>query len=124
MRYYGIESSQKGVLPVKVRIADTFGSRLTGLAFRKSPESGLLIMPCSSIHTFWMKYDLHLLFLAGDGKILKVMPHVPPGRMASCRGAASVLEIPATFLPGCSLPSCNTHIALISQNKKVNPSQS
>ena len=41
-----------------------------------------------------MRFPLQLLWLAGDGRIVRVDRAVPPGRVVACRRAAAVLELP------------------------------
>jgi uncharacterized protein YjbJ (UPF0337 family)/uncharacterized membrane protein (UPF0127 family) len=72
-------------------------SRLLGLAFlrRERAGAGLLIPRCHSVHTFGMLFRLDLLFLDQRGRLLREVRSVPPFRVAACRGAAAVLELPA-----------------------------
>lgn len=72
-------------------------ARLLGLAHLDLDEvgPGLLIPRCSSVHTFGMRFPLDLLFLDRDGAVLDRRWSLPPSRIACCRGAASVLELPA-----------------------------
>jgi uncharacterized membrane protein (UPF0127 family) len=57
--------------------------------------SGLLIPRCSSVHTFGMRFALDVCFLDQHGTALAVRRRIPPRRVAFCRGAGAVLEIPA-----------------------------
>jgi uncharacterized membrane protein (UPF0127 family) len=81
----------------EVRLATGFRARLLGLAFLDLDEagSGLLILRCSSIHTFGMRFPLDVLFLDGDGAVLAARRDVSPRRVVSCRRASEVLEVPA-----------------------------
>lgn len=83
-----------------VVIADNFMSRLRGLMF-VSPGSNraLLISPCSSVHTFWMRFSLDIVFLGKDGAVLRIVENAPPRRIYSCLGATTVLECESGFLP-------------------------
>ncbi len=68
--------------------------RLRGLAF--APPSGpLLIEGCRSVHTFGMRYELDLVWLDGEGAVVRVDRGVPPRRVRTCLRARSVLEVPA-----------------------------
>lgn len=60
-----------------------------------APHEGILIRPCGSIHTFFMRFALDAVFLARDGTILKIVPELKPWRMAGGRGARVVLELAA-----------------------------
>jgi uncharacterized membrane protein (UPF0127 family) len=79
-------------------VADSFGRRLRGLAWRRRAQAGpgLLIPRCSSVHTFGMRFDLDVYFLDRGGRVLSVKRRVPPRRVLWCRGASAVLEIPSS----------------------------
>lgn len=72
-------------------------SRLLGLAGleREQAGQGLLIPRCASVHTFGMRFPLDLVFLGGDGLPVDVRLRVRPRRLAWCRGAVAVLELPS-----------------------------
>jgi uncharacterized membrane protein (UPF0127 family) len=61
---------------------------------RRDAPAALLIPRCSSIHTFGMRFPLEVVFLDGEGRELE-RRRVVPRRIASRRGAGSVLELPA-----------------------------
>jgi uncharacterized membrane protein (UPF0127 family) len=81
-------------LGIEVPVATTFSSRLLGLAWleRDRAGAGLLLPGCRSIHTFGMRFELDLVFLDRRDRPLRTLRGVPPGRIASCRGAVAVLE--------------------------------
>jgi uncharacterized protein len=72
-------------------------SRLLGVALldRDRAGPGLLIPRCRSVHTFGMRFDLDVIFLAEDGTVIEAVLGVPPRRLVRRRGAAAVLEVPA-----------------------------
>jgi uncharacterized membrane protein (UPF0127 family) len=78
-------------------IAESFRSRLVGLAWRERSQAGqgLLIPRCASVHTFGMRFELDVYFLDDAGRLLSLRRRVPPRRFLWCRGAAAVLEVPA-----------------------------
>jgi len=79
-----------------LRLASATGRRartlgLMGLA--ELPEGWALhIDRTSSVHTFWMRFDLDLIWLDRGGAVLRVDRDVPRRRMRWCRGARSVIE--------------------------------
>jgi uncharacterized protein len=81
----------------RVRVADSFRTRLSGLSRRdrSTAGAGLLIPRCSSVHTFGMRFDLDVFFLDEGGRVIEARREVPPRRVLRCRGASAVLEIPA-----------------------------
>jgi uncharacterized membrane protein (UPF0127 family) len=93
-RYRGLPRKRVGGLLVPV--ASDPRSRLLGLAWldRERAGAGLLIPRCSSVHTFGMRFPLDLYFLDREGSVLLVRRRVPPRRIAYCRRADAVLELP------------------------------
>lgn len=81
----------------EVRVAADPRARLLGLAGLESEEAGLglLIPRCTSVHTFFMRFPLDLVFLTDAGRPLRSFGAVPPRRLVWCRAAAAVLEVPA-----------------------------
>lgn len=85
------------MLAGQAEVADTSKKRRSGLLKRQSlPQGeGLWITPCEAIHTFGMKFPIDVLFLGRDRTVMKLREAVPPGRIAVCLWAHSVLELPA-----------------------------
>lgn len=81
--------------PLRVDLADRFFSRLSGLLARDELRKGeaLLLVPCNGVHTFFMTYHIDIVFLGCKGRVLKVVTELAPWRIASCKGACSVLEM-------------------------------
>lgn len=71
--------------------------RMRGLLGRPAltDQQALLIKPCSSVHTFGMRYALDLVYLQRDGTIRKLVHSLPPRRLSFCPGAAMVMEMAA-----------------------------
>jgi uncharacterized membrane protein (UPF0127 family) len=63
----------------------------TGLA----PGEGLWIKPCESVHTFFMKFAIDLVYIDRKQKVRKARKAVPPWRLSACLSAHSILELPA-----------------------------
>ena len=78
-------------------VADTSAKRRVGLLKheRLEPGEGLWIVPCESVHTFFMKFPIDLVYLDRKRKVRKVRHAVPPWRLSACLLAHSVLELPA-----------------------------
>jgi uncharacterized protein len=65
-----------------VLIADTFIKRLCGYMFRSKPHhKAIIIKPCSSIHTFFMKFDIDIIFANENMKVIKKVEGLKPGRV-------------------------------------------
>jgi uncharacterized membrane protein (UPF0127 family) len=71
--------------------------RMKGLLGKRelATGEGLLIQPAPSIHTFFMRFPIDVVFLAKNGKVMKVAANVGAWRMRSCRHAFAVLELAA-----------------------------
>lgn len=85
------------VLGAAVALADSSESRRTGLLGRErlAPGEGLWIVPCESVHTFFMKFPIDLIYLDKHNRVRKVRSAVPPWRLSACLRAHSVIELPA-----------------------------
>ena len=94
-----------GVVATRARLADNPWLRVVGLLGKKGlpPGEGLLIRPCWSIHTAFMRFALDVVFLSREGDVIKVAPRLPAFRMAAARGAHEVLEMAAGALDGVDL---------------------
>lgn len=96
---FAISNPRTGaVLATAARRANSFWTRFLGLMGAPGlPEGGgLLIVPCSSVHCFGMKFTIDVLFLSREGEVLHVMPEMAPGRVSPIvRKARAVLELPA-----------------------------
>ena len=75
-------------------VARTLRARLLGLALKRA-GTALLIPRCRTVHTFGMRFDLDLVWLDREGRVLAVDEGVPPRRVRGRRGAAAVIEVPA-----------------------------
>ena len=90
------------VLVEHVELALRLHERTKGLLGRRSLARGraLYLAPCSSIHTFFMKFPLDLIFLDRSQVVRRVVRNVPANRVVwGGRGARSVLELEAGWLP-------------------------
>lgn len=71
--------------------------RMRGLLGRRDlPQGeGILLRPAGSIHTFFMRFSIDVVFLSEAGVVLCIASAVRPWRIAVCRGARSALELAA-----------------------------
>ena len=56
-------------------------------------NQGLMLSSCNSVHTFGMKYDIDLVYVNRDKKIVKLVQGLKPNRVSFCLNAASTLEL-------------------------------
>jgi len=85
------------VLASKLELAGSGAARRKGLLGREGllPGEGLWIKPCESVHTFFMRFAIDLVYLDRKHKVRKVRSAVGPWRVSACFLAHSVLELPA-----------------------------
>jgi uncharacterized membrane protein (UPF0127 family) len=85
------------VLAVCMEVADSGKKRNKGLLGRKNlaPGEGLWIIPCESVHTFFMQFPIDLVYLDRKKQIRKLRSAVPAWRISACLSAHSILELPA-----------------------------
>lgn len=94
-------------------VANTMTSRCIGLMNMplENPILGLLLDPCNSIHTFWMKFPIDCLFLNRHNKIIKIIHHLEPWRMTRVYfTAAKVIELRANLLDKNIMENQQVHI--------------
>ncbi|BBB32331.1 conserved hypothetical protein [Thermotomaculum hydrothermale] len=73
-------------------VCNTFFSRLKGMLFSKeNHKNAYLIIPCNSIHTFFMGYSIDVVFLNKSGDIVSQF-NVDPFKTKSEKEAFAVLE--------------------------------
>jgi uncharacterized membrane protein (UPF0127 family) len=96
------DTSAGPVICRDVRIAERFHRRLIGLLGKRGlePGTGLLIYPCSSIHTFGMRFALDVVTMDRDYRVLGMWRDVRPWRALLFRsGTHRVLELASGSLP-------------------------
>ena len=93
-------------LASSAEVADSAMARNKGLLGRSGlePGGGLWIVPCQSVHTFFMKFAIDLVYIGKDKKVKKVRSSVHPWRTSACFSAHSIIELPAGVIQ-------NTHTA-------------
>lgn len=90
-----IDLARERVLARRVFLADGYFSRLRGLIGRAPlpADAALWIQPCQQVHTHFMGYALHVVFLDAEQRVLRVIEHMRPWRISPwVRQAHTVLE--------------------------------
>jgi uncharacterized membrane protein (UPF0127 family) len=89
--------TRRTLLASSMEVADTAARRNKGLLGRERllPGEGLWIVPCESVHTFWMQFSIDLVYLDSKKAIRKLVSEVRPWRLSGCLWAHSVLELPS-----------------------------
>lgn len=84
-----------------VTVADSLLKRMKGLLGRRELPVGeaLWIKPCVSIHTFWMKFPIDVVFMNERNQVIVAIRNLQPNRITRLYPkAASVLELPAGMI--------------------------
>ncbi|SES16548.1 hypothetical protein SAMN04487944_12142 [Gracilibacillus ureilyticus] len=69
-----------------------------------SQNSGLHIKPCTSIHTFHMKYSIDIIYLNKNDEIVGLTEDLKPGKIGKkFTETQSVIELPSGTLKRTSL---------------------
>ena len=85
------------VLATRLEAATSSAARRKGLLGHDHllPGEGLWIVPCESVHTFFMRFPIDLIYLDRRNRIRKLRNAVGPWRLSACLSAHSILELPA-----------------------------
>jgi uncharacterized membrane protein (UPF0127 family) len=80
---------------LKISVAASFADRGRGLLGRSGLDldQGLLIVPCSSIHTMFMQFPIDAVFFDREGLITNLVVHLQPWRFAWGGRGNSCLEL-------------------------------
>jgi uncharacterized membrane protein (UPF0127 family) len=75
-------------------------SRRTGLLHRDTFPEGhaLIIAPTNAIHTWFMRFPIDVVFVAKDGRVVKLRSTLRPWRIAGAWRAHAVIELAAGSL--------------------------
>lgn len=84
------------VIGEAIQSAETSAERRTGLLKHDKLEegTGLWIVPCEAVHTFFMKFAIDLIYLDRKHRVRGIRKAVVPWRLSICLPAHSVLELP------------------------------
>lgn len=72
------------ILLSKVAVADTVWRRFVGLMGRNylPDEEGLFLSPCSSIHCFFMRFPIDVVFVDKNNTVVAIYPNKQPWSLA------------------------------------------
>ncbi len=92
-----IHKESNTILAKDLKVAKTLMERTIGLMFVKEMRGfdGLLLDPCNSVHNFFVRFPIDLIFLNNDMEIVKLVRCFKPWRMTGIYlRARKVLELP------------------------------
>ncbi len=97
MRIVKVETGEGGIICERCIVADSFWTRFRGFMGRAEPApgEGILFVPGGSVHMFFMRYPLDVVFCDRELRVLAVAESVKPWRTAGKRGAKRTLELAA-----------------------------
>ncbi len=96
--YRIVNTSRNSLLASRAERARSYWARLRGLMFRSSlPEDGgMVIEPNNSVHTFWMRFPIDVIFVDRQDRVVGLVTAMPPNRpYAGARKARRTIELPA-----------------------------
>ncbi len=73
-------STRHSLISAKARLADTPWARLVGLLNRATidPDECLVITDCRSIHMFFMRFAIDVIFVDKNHKVVGLTKNIPP----------------------------------------------
>jgi uncharacterized membrane protein (UPF0127 family) len=101
-------TTRNTIIADRARVAASLGDRIVGLLSTPEvlPGKGLLIERTQSIHMFFMRYPIDVVFFDKHGRVRRLVHGIKPWRIVLwARGARDCLELRAGALDGTS-----THI--------------
>ncbi len=94
-----ITNGTKGTeLASDARIAHSYASRMVGLLGKSAlpPGEALVIEPCTSVHTAFMRFTIDVLYVDPSRRVVKAVSNLRPFRFSGVRrGKCSVIELPS-----------------------------
>lgn len=90
-------STQNNLIAEDAKVADNFFARSIGLLSKKTFYDGeaLIIKPCCSVHTFFMKFGIDILFVNRKNEVIALYENVNPWRVLPIHPLSYyVIELP------------------------------
>lgn len=99
MRAVEVHNLSRGLpLAERGRLTETAWERARGLlgSDRLPPGEAMVIVPCNSVHAFFMRYPFDVIFAGPDAVVQRVISRLRPWRLtAPVWGARYAIELPA-----------------------------
>lgn len=93
-----VRKKDQACLASQLQLAQTPSTRLRGWMGKQviGSEEALWIEPCNSIHMWWMKVGLDVVFLRADGTVARIFENLKPWKLAPvwCWNAQVAVELP------------------------------
>jgi len=80
----------------RCELADNPLKRMRGLLGRTelAENEGMLFRPAGSIHMYFMRFPIDVLFVGADGSVIKIVEQLGAWRMAASLHACITVELP------------------------------
>ncbi len=97
MQEFRLETGDGRTVCERCARAESPLQRMRGLLGRRSlaPDEGILLRPAGSVHTAFMRFPIDVVFVDGEGTVIKVADSLPPWRTSAAKGAKAVVELAA-----------------------------
>ena len=108
-----VNDSREIILADSIEAAFDSRSRRTGLLGRTAFAAGsvLAIAPSNAVHTFSMRFPIDVLFVSREGRVVKRVLDLKPGRVAGAWRAFAALEF-AAGSPGVAATTVGDRLTL------------
>ena len=107
MRYVRVLNRTSGaVIAERAAVADTMWARFAGLQGKRElpAGTGLVLLPCSSIHMFFMFFPIDVIFASREGRVVRVGRRRRPWTIGPIAPSALYcVELPAGAAAGTEL---------------------
>jgi uncharacterized membrane protein (UPF0127 family) len=60
-------------------------------------DTGLFLTPCRAVHTVGLRHPIDVVFLDRHNRVVKQVDALQPNRIAWCRSAVAVVELPGGY---------------------------
>lgn len=110
-----INQTKNKILAQEAIFAHTPWQRIKGLLGKSEFKVGqaLILKPCNSIHTFFMRFPIDVLFVDQDNKVIKALTQIKPFRFSGIYfSAVLVIELPAGIIQATATAASDT-LALV-----------
>jgi len=95
-----VETEDGSLFLENLYVADNWWTRFWGLQFRSElpAETGLLLNPCNSVHTCFMRFPLNLVFLDSHGRVVRCREAIQSWRFVLPQNdqVVATLEVPVS----------------------------
>jgi len=97
MSLYRVSTEEGAIVCDRCEMPESSFARMRGLLGRDGlePGTGMLIDAAPSVHMFFMRFPIDVVFLDRDRKVVGVRHGLRPWRVAGARRAVAALELPA-----------------------------